>query len=245
MNIHFMSVCERLRHETDPDRFWETAKEALAHYGVNSLLYTAIAFQRETLHQQVSKAAFIKSSHSIEYMEMFEGRVLDDDWTLDYCLQNTDILVWHTETQWHDASPMQKKRALIERDLNLFKGVSVPASRFGPGLIGGVGLSMADVPLKEFEAHWAECGTDILAICGVLDAGMRGQHLGSVVGLSPREIDCLSWLAAGFRPDQIAERLAISRSSVDKYLVKARIKLRSGTLEQATAKAILFNLIQP
>lgn len=246
MNLRFMTLCDELRRETNPERAWTFANEALGQYGVSSILYCAIAFKAEAERPNVSKAAFVKSNHPQQYFDSFEDEgLLDADLTTEHCVTRTDLLFWHNEAQWSQASNEQLKRAKIERDLGLFMGVSVPASRFGPRLIGGVGLCMAGVGIKEFDGHWRENAADILAICGVLDSGMRRQHLSHFIGLSSRERECMTWLAAGLRPEQIADRLGITRSSVDKYITKARLKLKSGTLEQAVAKAILFNVIQP
>ncbi|MBW8270378.1 helix-turn-helix transcriptional regulator [Caldovatus aquaticus] len=67
----------------------------------------------------------------------------------------------------------------------------------------------------------------------------------AVPRLSPRERECLSWLAAGLRNDRIAERMGIARATVDLHLARARRKLGAATREQALAKALSFGLIEP
>lgn len=61
--------------------------------------------------------------------------------------------------------------------------------------------------------------------------------------LSPRERECLRWLAVGMRHDRIAERLGITRPTVELHLANARRKLRARTREQALAKAITLGLL--
>jgi DNA-binding CsgD family transcriptional regulator len=246
MNQDVMLMCEALKTETNPDRFWTVANRALANYGVTSILYSAIAFRGEIDPNHLTRSSFLKSNHCQEYFDTFgDETVLDGDLTSIHCVENTDILLWHGVNQWASATPEQRRRADIERDMGLFVGVSIPASRFGAGQIGGLGVSMGNVSLPDFDKLWRSKAANIISICGLLDAGMRRQHLRDVVGLSGREKDCLTWLAAGLRPDQIASRLAIGRSSIDKYIANCRVKLKAATLEQAVAKAILFNLIQP
>ena len=246
MNMHFMSTCEALRSEVDPERFWTLITEALARHGVTSILYGAVAFRSEIATRKLMKSLFVKSNHPREFFEEFgTDALLDDDWTAEFCLKETEILRWHEQGQWEAASKEQIKRAEIERDLGLLVGVSIPACRFDTGQVGGIGLSMRDVPLNEFERHWAEHGGDIQLLCSLLDMGMRRGHIASVIDLSDRERECLTWLAAGMRPEQIANRLGIAKKTVDKYLVKARLKLKSNTPEHAVAKAMLFNLISP
>jgi len=63
--------------------------------------------------------------------------------------------------------------------------------------------------------------------------------------LSPRERECLLWLTAGLRSDRIAERLGLSRATVDLHLTRARRRLRAATREQAVAKALTLGLLSP
>lgn len=62
--------------------------------------------------------------------------------------------------------------------------------------------------------------------------------------LSPRERECLAWLAVGMRHDRIAERLGISRPTVELHLANARRKLNARTREQALARAVAFGLLE-
>ena len=61
--------------------------------------------------------------------------------------------------------------------------------------------------------------------------------------LSPRERECLRWLAAGLRYDRIAERLGISLVTVELHVANAKRKLRAKTREQALAIAIALRLL--
>jgi DNA-binding CsgD family transcriptional regulator len=61
--------------------------------------------------------------------------------------------------------------------------------------------------------------------------------------LSPREQECLTWLAVGLRNDRIAEKLGISRPTVELHLANARRKLNARTREQALARAVAWGLL--
>jgi DNA-binding CsgD family transcriptional regulator len=63
--------------------------------------------------------------------------------------------------------------------------------------------------------------------------------------LSPRERECLTWLVAGLRSDRIAERLGLSRVTVDLHLTRARRRLGARTREQAVARALILGLLRP
>jgi DNA-binding CsgD family transcriptional regulator len=61
--------------------------------------------------------------------------------------------------------------------------------------------------------------------------------------LTPRERDCLAWLAIGLRHDRIAEKLGITRPTVELHLANARRKLDAKTREQALARAVVLGLL--
>lgn len=61
--------------------------------------------------------------------------------------------------------------------------------------------------------------------------------------LSPREKQCLTYLALGLRPRDLAQKIGISEKTVEKQIVSARKKLRASTREQAVAIAITSKLL--
>lgn len=63
--------------------------------------------------------------------------------------------------------------------------------------------------------------------------------------LSPRELECLLWLAKGHRTTEIAERLGISSKTVDFHLAGARQKLNAKTSLQAVVISVMNKYIQP
>jgi DNA-binding CsgD family transcriptional regulator len=73
-------------------------------------------------------------------------------------------------------------------------------------------------------------------------AGLRYRHV--MRPLSPRERQCLTGLAEGRAPAQVADVLGLSVSAVHAYLRAARQKLECSTMEQAIVKAIRLDIIQ-
>lgn len=61
--------------------------------------------------------------------------------------------------------------------------------------------------------------------------------------LSPRQRECLQWLASGLRNEQIAEKMNIRPVTVDLHLREARAQLGAQTREQALAIAISDGMI--
>lgn len=235
-----------LRSAPDLESFWDLCHAALQRYGVSSIFYGAMATRRELTHRRISRSLIWKTTHRREFIDAFGVEtLLDDDYTVEHCVNRPEVLFWHEDDSWRSSSPKQRERARIERDLGFRIGVTVPARHFAPGHIGGVGVAMQDVAEGEFTRFWRYNGKKIVTICGLLDAGMREQHMGELVGLSPRERECLTWIAAGLMPTQIADRLAISDKCVEKYIAGAKTKLKAATRDHAVAKAIMLGLIDP
>lgn len=65
------------------------------------------------------------------------------------------------------------------------------------------------------------------------------------IGLSPRQRECLIWVARGLSTKQVADRLMLSEPVVNEYLQSAKRKLGCSTRTHAVARALLLNLIQP
>lgn len=67
--------------------------------------------------------------------------------------------------------------------------------------------------------------------------------LKKVPTLSPREQECVQYLAYGVAPKNIASNLDLSEAAVRLYMKHARQKLGCATLMQAVIKAARFNII--
>lgn len=72
---------------------------------------------------------------------------------------------------------------------------------------------------------------------------VRRSHAGAKP-LSPRERDCLTLVALGYRVDRIEERLGLSRATIELHLRNARKKLKASTTGQAVARAMMFGDVQ-
>lgn len=230
----------------DMDDFWALLHGQFEVRGASSVLFAVLSSKLELEHRRMSQSLIWKSSHKKEFFDAFDINTLfDNDLTADHCIYQAEIMLWQQPSHWEDATPEQRRRADIERDLGLAIGFSVPSAYFTPRHLGGIGVAMPDVSLREFERFWKQEGRDLVALCGILDAGMRREHLGTLVNLSRREEECLTWLAVGLRTDRIADKLSVSEKAIEKYVASARRKLKAATRDHAVAKAIMLGLITP
>lgn len=63
--------------------------------------------------------------------------------------------------------------------------------------------------------------------------------------LTPREVECLTWLARGLKQEALAEELKLSKPTVEMHLGNARKKLAAKTSTHAVAIAVSRGLIAP
>jgi DNA-binding CsgD family transcriptional regulator len=75
--------------------------------------------------------------------------------------------------------------------------------------------------------------------CGL--AGLM-SHEQLAERMTPREIECLRWVAAGKTDPEIGEILAISATTVKFHVDRARTKLGARTRAQAVARLVLYGL---
>lgn len=100
---------------------------------------------------------------------------------------------------------------------------------------------------QEWRQKWARESVDLVTICHFLNArvleleGMQTADLRK--GLSPREIDAMSFLARGMSRAQIAATLEISEHTLRAYIESARRKLDAANTTHAVARAISHGFI--
>lgn len=246
MRCELQQLAEDVRRAPNLDAFWNRIHTELEHRGASSILYGVLASEREVEVHRLTKALIWKGTHKREFFDVFGPEsFVDDDVTAELCVGSSEVVFWNDMSNWDNATPAEQARARIERDLGFDVGFTVPSSHFSRRQIGGIGVSMPNIPIREFDKFWRQEGPALVSICGMLDTGMRGQHLDQLIRLSPREKECLIWLSVGLRQDQIAARLNIGRKSVEKYIANARFKLKAATSDHAVAKALIFGLIEP
>ncbi len=179
---------------------------------------------------------------------------LDDKLSNDLLYTDYFIHVARTEAApilWSDIDrvaelPPDAARSLdIDWDYGITTGVTLPM-RFRNGLGGSaIGCHVPGMAWAEFERLWHEHGATVMAIVNAFDIRLREDHAGELFPLTPRERECLLWLANGLRPPRIAYRLGTQVKTVEKQMESARRKLKATTLPQAIATALIFGLIAP
>ncbi len=111
-----------------------------------------------------------------------------------------------------------------------------PAGARGAVVIGGVGDEPNRQQLMELT----------FAAIHIFDrlAEIRNMDVRATDLLTDREIDCLTWTAAGKTSAEIADILGLSEHTVNHYLNRAAKKLDTVNRTQAVAKALRIGLIK-
>lgn len=125
-------------------------------------------------------------------------------------------------------------------------GMTCTVRKAGASGAGGWNLG-SSLPRFDIDKIFSEHG-DLLRLAAFfaherLQAALEVEQRD--IELSPREMECLLWVAQGLRSKQIAGKLGLKPVTVELHLKNARIKLRASTREQAIAIALLNGLISP
>lgn len=127
-------------------------------------------------------------------------------------------------------------------DFNVFPISSAAAREYGS-------LAIRTRRTREARRH-LERRRDALHLAGLyfygaMRARFPGPSASASVVLSPRQQECLAWVAAGLTSDEIAARLKLSRKTIDLHVAAAMRKLEAGSRSQAAARAVALNLVRP
>lgn len=147
----------------------------------------------------------------------------------------------HMPFNWDRAAPPV---SLSDADggQGLIYGITVPVHVVGafPGTVNVVGHNRDMPPEAEHAVH--------LMSVYLHDAAMKlaqkeERVLRQPVKLTPRERECLQWVAAGKTDWEIAGILSLSERTVHNHIESAKSKLHANSRVQAVVKAFLSNLI--
>ncbi|MFD2175866.1 helix-turn-helix transcriptional regulator [Rhodobacter lacus] len=147
---------------------------------------------------------------------------------------------------WQTPEPLAPERAAhrrCAREIGLVSGVSL---RLFSGHEGGaaLGLWCATQPdAAGFSGYWRAAGPWLTQAAQIFDQVLREQRPNALIGLTPREIECLKGLLSGKRPGEICFALSLSERTFEKHICSAKTKLKARTRDQALAKAVLLNLL--
>jgi len=239
MEQSFAGLLDALEQAGTPDEAWRAGSEWLAATGVEWCLYTYTAERWVPGGQQRIRYSSLPPAWMDHYSAQGFFRV---DPAIRHCVEG--IVPTFTGIDAPARGEVSARR-LWEDALSagLGSGVVIPLRLPGSAL-GGFSLVTGMVG-REFLAWHRRCGR--WATLGAHAIDQRVLTLAAPptekIRLSPRERECLTWLASGLRHDRIAEKLGITVPTVELHLANARRRLGARTREQALARAVALGLL--
>jgi LuxR family quorum sensing-dependent transcriptional regulator len=159
------------------------------------------------------------------------------------------MLVQHTGFRWRDVrkrvSGVAAEVMDSARDFSMNEGFGIPVHSRSGGKIIGVSMAGPESTLdsrEEASLHLAtiyfEARLEALRNQEAKDLTQPKDIAPSIIKLTTRERDCLSWVASGKTDWEIGQILGISATTTKEYVNRAMHKLDSVTRAQAVARAI-------
>ncbi len=225
---------------------------------VKSLDALSAAFQKANRQLGFEHYACVSS---VEFGSMPEGAVFLADYPADwsnyyleehYGKSNRVLQVSlkeHMPFNWDSSGAIfdvqadaGKSGADPAKPAGLFYGITVPVHVVGafPGAVNVIGQNQEFSPAAEHSVH--------LMSVYLHDAALRLAkkekcEMRPLVRLTPRERECLQWVAAGKTDWEISGIVSIAERTVHNHIESAKAKLEVKSRVQAVVKAFLSNLI--
>lgn len=219
----------------------------------------AVAFMARHGADQINYAVLNTLEHPRQVAPVTQLSTMPDDWIKFYLNERLDLYDphvayvrrgqiapyrWTTDMLSSLEDDKQQQVIALAAEAGLRAQVSLIAPDPISGLepIGGMTIGSS---LKGRDFFGAVSGKEgMLQSAGMvfhqLSIGEIRRHQVGAQPLSPRERDCMSYLALGLRSTRIAEKMSISEVTVEMHLRNARKKLRAATTAQAIARAMTF-----
>ncbi len=226
---------------TGKDDLWALLHRHLDRFGVGRILYGA-----EATPHAGGKHDFMLSSYDPGFLSAkIDQGLFDSDEYVRASRVETQPILWSETERLEDLQGAARRSLDLDWDYRVLTGVTLPLP-FADGLgRAGIGLHAPDMVWVDFDRQWDEHQRTIRTIVGAFDVTFRQSHAREMLSLSPRERECLLWLIAGQRHQQIAYRLGIHEKTVEKQIQSARRRLKAATVAQAVAIALAYRLLTP
>lgn len=247
-HVEFLQLVEKAKQQKTGEGFWDTAISAFSQLGVTGIGYGYLALLTEQKVHENTQAVQFRHSYPKAWEDISgKSQMLDQDLSVESLISGVEHFRWHDDPYEDQATVDQIRQADLEHDLGMQFGISFPLTGY-PSKTGlsGIGMWVEGVSSnEEFEAYWADKMGDLKSIGTLLDVRIRQDFPEILVPLTLREKDCLTYLAVGLTPDNVAARLGISRRTYDNHISSARRKFGGGTRDHIVIKSLMMNLISP
>ena len=214
---------------------WQATTRFFSHYGLDGVVYLDADGDDFTLRSTLPESW---------HQHYVDSRYHEIDPFAEICCGQYRAAVTGADNLHHYPQMRQRPRKLVLEagETGYRAGFSSPFRLVSPRGFGGWNLMSAE-GVKASQAT-AKTHGDVLhmaAFCA--HQALSKARLPDDTLLSPREVECLQWLANGLRTQKIAHNMGLKPVTVEFHFRRAREKLGANTREQALAMAIMGGLI--
>lgn len=224
-----------------------TFSDFLRDFTVKGYSYGFAVLRAEMYRKDRTKSVFFTHRFPSQWQdEITDGPLLGLDTAINLLLEIGDPYNWIPPDPLkviQDFPKIQRRKNESQQDLGMNYCLSLPLYMGSQGFSGMSLWFENQNAAVLFRTAWADYGPVLMAAGQLLDVFVRKDHPNLLIGISKREIECLSLLLAGYRATEICWRLDISEKTLEKHILHARTKLKSHTRDQALVKAVLLGLI--
>ena len=189
--------------------------------------------------------AMFLSTHALEQVIAFHTTGLylqsaDYRWTRDNC----GACSWGWVHEGRAAGRLSAQEIRTMDKLGRTRaGYTVSFPVGAPRSKGAMGLAAPrDVPQEAVDAHWQHHSDALLALTHIAHFKLSQLPLPvAAAQLTPRQRECLQWIADGKTQADITQITGMAASTVERHLSRARDHLRVETTAQAIAKLAFLN----
>lgn len=135
------------------------------------------------------------------------------------------------------------KLSIAGKQLDCISLLTIPTNYISEDFSGCLLVFCKTANLEKIKQDWPLNSERYLSELAYLIQVIHVNLISSIISLSPRESECLSLLAGGLRPGEIAASLNVGYRSVDKFINSARKKLKGNTRDHTIARAISYKLV--
>jgi len=245
MKTSVISLAQSMFRVGHLEDLWLLFTTALDQYGFDKILYGRTCYLGgQSLGDD---DLVVLSNHDSGYVaNLLAERQFKCSPMLKWSLENEGFQSWDIVSQWMESGTLSSEQEYFVA-ANKRYGVTAGYTASFP-VVRPNCRSVASIAAKpgidqsQVNAIWEEHGNEIehLCLCFNSCAAQLPQPTKST-DLTDRQLEVLSWVAAGKTSGEIAIILGVSTTTVEKHLQNARRALNVVTSAQAAAKAALLN----
>ncbi len=240
--VDFLSDVDQI---TDVSALKDKFSRGIDQYGLSSYICSGSLRNAKRLEYQVMANALPDG-----FLEAFQKHAVPDNPSSELLMTSNKPFIWSQLYMTLGTSvPRFKETVAVANDFGLSDGICVPVHHPG-GYVGALGMAGPVTQINKHAAyilqlmsiHFHDRLRELLdAEQNVADgpgkkrSKSRGQN---GCELSPRERECVSWVAEGKTDWDIGEILGISQSTAHFHVENAKKKLDVATRVQLVVKAI-------